>query len=147
MVMLNFFRKAPARRAEIRKNRPDSAHRRWELMKASGVPASIGIAAAFALIAIAILSLRENVVPHRPGQFAAHDIVSRVNFTFHDTRRLADAQRAARAATPRVYTEDAELWKRIETVLLAVPDQVATAASPEELREPLSRIIDGGTFD
>jgi putative nucleotidyltransferase with HDIG domain len=145
--MLNWFRKAPARRAEIRKNRPDTVTRRWELMKASGAPVSVAIAAAFALIAIAILSLREDVVPHRPGQFAAHDIVSRVNFTFHDTRKLADAQRAARAVTPRVYSEDANLWNRIETVLLAVPDQVATAASPEELREPLSKIIDAGTFD
>jgi len=111
-------------------------------MKASGAPVSVAIAAAFALIAIAILSLREDVVPHRPGQFAAHDIVSRVNFTFHDNRKLADAQRAARAVTPRVYSEDSNLWNRIETVLLAVPDQVATAASPEELREPLNKIID-----
>src|SRR5215210_1412295 len=116
--MLNLFRKAPARRAEIRKNRPDTVTRRWELMKASGVPVSIGIATAFALIAIAILSLREDVVPHRPGQFAAHDIVSSVNFTFHDTRRLADAQRAARAAARRVYTEDPALWGRIEDALL-----------------------------
>ena len=97
MLMLNPFRKAPARRAEIRKNRPDTVTRRWELMKASGVPVSVAIAAAFALVAIAILSLREEVVPHRPGQFAAHDIVSRVDFTFHDNRKLADAQRAARA--------------------------------------------------
>jgi putative nucleotidyltransferase with HDIG domain len=144
--MLNWFRKAPARRAEIRKNRPDTVTRRWELMKASGAPVSVAIAAAFALIAIAILSLREDVVPHRPGQFAAHDIVSRVNFTFHDNRKLADAQRAARAVTPRVYSEDSNLWNRIETVLLAVPDQVATAASPEELREPLNKIIDAGAF-
>jgi putative nucleotidyltransferase with HDIG domain len=144
--MLNWFRKAPARRAEIRKNRPDTVTRRWELMKASGAPVSVAIAAAFAIIAIAILSLREDVVPHRPGQFAAHDIVSRVNFTFHDTRKLADAQRAARAVTPRVYSEDSNLWNRIETVLLAVPDQVATAASPEELREPLNKIIDAGAF-
>ncbi|HEV2294633.1 MAG TPA: HDIG domain-containing protein [Tepidisphaeraceae bacterium] len=145
--MLSFFRKPPSRRAEIRRNRPDTVHRRWELMKASGVPASLAIAAAFALIAMAILSLREEVVPHRPGQFTAHDIVSRVNFTFHDTRKLAEAQRAARAATPRVYTEDPELWTKLEGVLMAVPNQIATAASPEELREPLNKIIDSGTFD
>src|SRR5215211_1962676 len=130
MLMLNYFRKAPARRAEIRKNRPDTAQRRWELMKASGVPVSLGIAAAFAIIASAILSLRAEVVPHRPGQFAAHDIVSRVDFTFHDGRKLADAQRAARGGALRVYTEDPLLWKRIEDMLLAVPDQVAIAASP-----------------
>src|SRR6476660_7046057 len=106
MLMLNLFRKAPARRAEIRKNRPDTVTRRWELMKASGAPVSVATAAAFALNATPILSLREDVVPHRPGQFAAHDIVSRVNFTFHDNRKLADAQRAARAVTPRVYSED-----------------------------------------
>ncbi|MGB7157706.1 MAG: HDIG domain-containing metalloprotein [Tepidisphaeraceae bacterium] len=145
--MLSFFRKAPARRAEIRKNRPDTVTRRWELMRASGVPVSLAIAAAFALIAIAILALREEVVPHRPGQFAAHDIVSRIDFTFHDGRKLDDAQRAARSATPRVYTEDAALWSRVEAALLAIPDQIATAASPEELREPLNKIIDSGTFD
>ena len=145
--MLNLFRKAPARRAEIRKNRPDTVHRRWELMKATGVPLSLGIAAAFALIATAILSLREEVVPHRPGQFAAHDIVSRVDFTFHDTRRLADAQRAARASALHVYGEDPNLWKRIEDLLLAVPDRVATAASPEELGEDLRKVIDSGTFE
>jgi hypothetical protein len=145
--MLNLFRKAPARRAEIRKNRPDTVHRRWELMKATGVPLSLGIAAAFALIATAILSLREEVVPYRPGQFAAHDIVSRVDFTFHDTRRLADAQRAARASALHVYGEDPNLWKRIEDLLLAVPDRVATAASPEELGEDLRKVIDSGTFE
>jgi putative nucleotidyltransferase with HDIG domain len=145
--MLNFFRKAPARRAEIRKNRPDTVTRRWQLMKASGVPVSIGIAVAFAVVAIAILSLREDVVPHRPGQFAAHDIVSRVDFTFHDTRKLADAQRTARGAAPRVYTEDPALWKRIEEKLLAIPGQVATAATPAELDEDLRNVIDSGTFD
>jgi cyclic-di-AMP phosphodiesterase PgpH len=145
--MLSFFRKAPARRAEIRKNRPDTVHRRWELMKATGVPVSLGIAAAFAIIATAILSLREEVVPHRPGQFAAHDIVSRVDFTFRDGRRLADAQRAARASALHVYAEDANLWKRIEELLLAVPDRVATAASPEELGEDLRKVIDSGTFE
>ncbi|MDQ3441928.1 MAG: HDIG domain-containing protein, partial [Planctomycetota bacterium] len=145
--MLNLFRKAPARRAEIRKNRPDTVHRRWELMKASGVPASLAIAAAFALIAIAILSLREEVVPYRPGQFAAHDIVSRADFTFHDTRRLADAQRAARSSALNVYAENPNLWKKIEDLLLAVPDRVGTAASPQELGEDLRTVIDSGTFE
>ncbi len=116
-------------------------------MKAGGVPVSLAIAVAFALIAVAILSLREEVVPYRPGQFAAHDLVSRIDFTFHDTRKLADAQRAARASALRVYSEDPAVWQRIEDLLLSVPDRVAAAASPEELGEDLRRAVDSGTFD
>jgi hypothetical protein len=145
--MLNLFRKAPARRAEIRKNRPDTVTRRWELMRASGVPVSLAIAAAFALIAIAILSLREDVVPHRPGQFAAPRY--RQPRQFHLPRRPQARRRPARRprrGPSRVHRGPA-LWGRIEDALLRVPDRVATAATPDELPDDLRKVIDSGTFD
>ena len=97
--MLSFFKKAPARRAEIRKNRPDTPARRWELWKAAGLPVSLAIATFFFIATTAILMFREEAVPYRPGQFATHDIVSRVNFAFKDKDQLAAVQRAARDQT------------------------------------------------
>src|ERR1043166_1529561 len=101
--MALFSAKSQSRRSEIRKNRPDTVERRWEQFKASGVPMSLGIAVVFCAAAVAILMLRTDVVPYRPGQFAPHDIVSRVDFTFLDKQRLADAQRRVRDAEPHVY--------------------------------------------
>jgi hypothetical protein len=47
--------------------------------------------------------LRDNVVAYRPGQWAPHDIVSRVDFAFRDDRRLSEARRLARETQPRIY--------------------------------------------
>ena len=144
--MMSFFKKAPARRAEIRKNRPDTPARRWELMKASGLPVSIAIAALFFIGASAILMFREEAVPYRPGQFATHDIVSRVNFAFQDKDLLASRQRKARDDTPRVYRASNDVWQKLQERLAALPDRVAAAPSVEALGEDLHGVFDSSSF-
>ena len=55
-------RRRGARRAEIRKNRPDSSSRRWAEFRASGTLVSLWVAAGFCLATILVMMLRENVV-------------------------------------------------------------------------------------
>jgi hypothetical protein len=76
--------KSRSRRAEIRKNRPDAAWLDWEQLRNSGALASLGIAAVFFLATSAVMMLREQVVPYRPGQWIPHDIVSRVDFSYRN---------------------------------------------------------------
>jgi putative nucleotidyltransferase with HDIG domain len=139
-------RKSISRREQIRKDRPDSVGRQWERLRAGGVVASLGIAVGFFLVASAILMLREQVVPYRPGQSVQHDIVSRVNFSFMDKRKLLEAQREAKAAEPDVYTRVGDDFKSLEEKLLALPDRAAAAASLDELPKELKNALDSGSF-
>ena len=85
-----------SRRESIRKDRPDTMVRRWGQLRASGVLTSLAIALVLAAVASAMMMLREEVVPYRPGHYVAHDIVSRVEFTVPDKEKLSAAQRRAR---------------------------------------------------
>src|SRR5688500_14619253 len=96
--------KSRSRRSEIRKNRPDTYSHSFAKLQASGMLPSIGIAAVFCVLVIAILLLREEVVPWRPGQAVPYDIVARTDFTFRDNTRRQEQQRLARERAPRVYT-------------------------------------------
>jgi putative nucleotidyltransferase with HDIG domain len=138
--------KSVSRREQIRKDRPDTRARRWERMRTSGVLVSLQIAGFFWVLATAILMLREDVVPYRPGQFAHHDIISRVDFTFMDKQRLADAQRLARQTAPHVYVAVPDAWKTLEERLLALPDRVAAAPTVQELSGELRNVLDLGAF-
>ena len=89
-----------------------------------------------------MLMLREQVVPYRPGQYVAHDIVSRVDFVYLDRQKLSDAQSKARADEPHVYATANERWRALEQKLLDLPDRVATASSREDLPAELRNIID-----
>jgi putative nucleotidyltransferase with HDIG domain len=135
-----------SRRESIRKDRPDTIVRRVAAWRASGVVTSVLIAALFAAIASTILMMREQVVPYRPGQYVAHDIVSRVEFVFPDKDKLAAAQRATRAAVPRIYAQSNEGWKTLEERLLALPDRVAPASTIEDLPAELRSIIDSNAL-
>src|SRR5678815_3817823 len=95
--------KSRSRRAEIRKNRPDAAWLDWENLRNSGVLTSLAIAAVFFLATSAVMMLREQVVPYRPGQWIPHDIVSRVDFSYRNKDRLVQMRRDRREAEPRVY--------------------------------------------
>src|SRR4051812_16652408 len=95
------LRKSGARRAEIRKNRPDADDTLMRRLRAEGGLISIGVAAFFCVVAISILVMREDVVRYRPGQWTRHDIVSRVDFSYHDDKLLAAKRQAARDAEPR----------------------------------------------
>src|SRR4051812_14921018 len=139
-------RKSVSRREQTRKDRPDTTARKWEQLRASGVIVSLQIAAIFWVAATGILMLRQEVVPYRPGQFAHHDIISRVDFTFMDKQQLAEAQRLARQNAPRVYTAVPEVWKPLEEKLLALPDLVAGVPTLNELSPELRDVLDAGAF-
>jgi hypothetical protein len=144
--MIFSSQKSQSRRTEIHKNRPDTVSRRWDQLKANGVLTSLGIAVLFCIGAVAILMLRSEVVPYRPGQYAPHDIVSRVDFQFLDKQRLADAQRRVREMEPRVYRANPNVWKPLEETLLGLPDQIADKATLSEVGQPLRKLLDTGTF-
>src|SRR5690349_19873114 len=128
------LRKSGARRAEIRKNRPDAGLTLAARLRAEGGLIALGIVAAFCIGAIAILLLRENVVQYRVGQFVHHDIVSRVEFKSRDDKRLAAVRERRREAVPRYYKPaDPDPWKVIEDRLLSLPDLVKGANSVNEL--------------
>src|SRR5438874_9347798 len=122
--------KSSARRAAIRENRPDTLSAWWEEQRKCGAVASMGIAAVFCLLAFAILSLRQEVLPFRPGQAVPNDIISRVEFSFKDKGILAERQKEARDHTPRVYSANVDkpagdAWQHLQDELLSLPDKVA----------------------
>ncbi|HYO09218.1 MAG TPA: HDIG domain-containing protein [Tepidisphaeraceae bacterium] len=144
--MFRWSRKSGFRREQIRKERPDTVSRRWERLRDDGVLVSLQIAVGFFLLASGILMLREDVVPYRPGQYAHHDIVSRVDFTYMDQQKLASAQQKARDDAPHVFSEVADAWKPLEEKLLALPDRVGAAESVEALPPELRKLLDLGSF-
>lgn len=94
--------KSSARRTAIRENRPDSSAAWWSELKASGAVTTMGIAAIFCILAFFILSLRQEVLPYRPGQAVPYDVISRVDFSYQDEGLLAEKQLEAREQA-RVY--------------------------------------------
>src|SRR5262245_31205691 len=120
-----FTRKRGARRREIRRNRPDAGIRWLREMRAEGSLATFWVAVAFFVATFAVMSLRQNVIPYRPGQYATHDIVSRVKFSFHDKDELEKKKRIAREIEPRVYVAESDQWKKLEETLVNLPQQVS----------------------
>jgi hypothetical protein len=86
-------RKYGARRTEVRKNRPDRSVNFWSDLKARGITTSLAIALVFCIIASAIVLLREDAVPYRPGQYVPQDVLSRIDFAFTDVDRLTQARK------------------------------------------------------
>jgi cyclic-di-AMP phosphodiesterase PgpH len=117
--------KSTSRRAVIREKCPDRFGGYWRDLRASGAIRSLGIAALFCALAIAIVMLREDVVSYRPGQYTPQDILSRVDFSFVDRNRLSDERQMARDSQPRVYKANREAWEVLEKNLLALPEHIA----------------------
>ena len=138
-------KKSGARRAEIRRNRPDKGGLLKEF-QADGPRISLAIAIGFCILAALILSQREQVVPYRPGQYASSDIFARVNFTYHDEYQVTNAREQARRAAPRVYATAEEPWKKLEEQLLALPDRLAKVKDVSELPPPYKDVIDAGAL-
>ena len=65
--MFRWSRRSGLRREQIRKERPDTVIRRWERLREDGILVSLQIAAAFFILASAILMLREEVVRSQRG--------------------------------------------------------------------------------
>lgn len=117
--------KSNSRRAVIRDKCPDRFGSYWRDLRASGAFRTLGIAVVFCIMAIGIVMLREDVVPYRPGQYVPQDILSRVDFTYHDRGLLIKARQDARDSQPRVYKTNGEPWSELEKSLLELPDRVA----------------------
>ncbi|MCS7034011.1 MAG: HDIG domain-containing protein [Phycisphaerae bacterium] len=137
--------KPATRRAQIRAGRPDTLRQWWDARRADGTIASVWLALLFAAGVIAILTLRDDVVPYRPGQFVGHDIVARTDFVFHDADELAAAQNRARVQTPRVYRELPSPWDLIAQKLRDLPQSVA-GLTESELRPDLQGIVSGAAL-
>ena len=144
--------KSRFRRAEIRRNRPDAARLDLDSLRSTGVLASLVIAFGFFLAASAVLLMREQVVPYRPGQWIPHDVVSRVDFSYRNKDRLADLRRERRDAEPRVYQPLAQAqqgkgdaWANLRRELSALPDKVADKDAAQ-LPERLKTILDAGAM-
>jgi putative nucleotidyltransferase with HDIG domain len=125
-------RRRGARRAEIRKNRPDSSTRRWAELRANGTLVSIWVAAGFCLATILVMMLRDSVVQYRPGDYVPSDILARVSFRYPDQDKLADLRQEKRNAEPHVFSTNGDVYRRIEDTLIRLPQQVAKL-KPDEL--------------
>lgn len=119
------FRKHPARRKEIRRQRAEAAKPWWQSLTSADALVCLGLVLIFWVTASVIVLLRENVVPLRPGQRAPHDVVGRVSFFYADPEVLADMQRAARNGRPRIYRPAGDPWSELEDRLRRLPEKVA----------------------
>ncbi len=142
--------KSSARRTAIRENRPDSSAAWWSELKASGAVTTMGIAAIFCILAFFILSLRQEVLPYRPGQAVPYDVISRVDFSYQDEGLLAEKQLEAREQAPRVYKANVDKsagdsWQALQDELLTLPDKVA-GLTLNELPPKLKDLLDNGTL-
>jgi putative nucleotidyltransferase with HDIG domain len=118
----------------------------WHRLRERGGLPSLGIAAVFCLGLIALFMAREQVVPYRPGQYIAHDITARVDFSFFDADAYSHQVDLARKAAPRVYRQvPGDLWASLQQDLLELPDRVQDA-KPEQLDPPLRDILDSGAL-
>jgi hypothetical protein len=117
-------RKYGARRTEVRKNRPDRGGNVFSELKARGVLGSLGVALAFALVASAIVTLREDAVPYKPGQYVPQDVISRVDFAFRDSERLAKVRQEKRESLPHVYKSTGDAWGALQAALSELPERV-----------------------
>ena len=108
-------------------------------LRAEGGLASIGVAVGFCVLSSLILLMREDVVRYRPGQWVNHDIVSRVDFSYPDEKKLANDRENAKLMTPRVYKiAEEDPWKAAEDDLLSLPDRVKGGSSLELQRASAS---------
>ena len=106
---------------------------------------SLAIAGVFWIAITALLLLRNQVVPYRPGEYVPHDIVARVDIRFKDDALLDNVIKQRRESAPRVYRRVAvDPWDTIRDYLLKLPDTVRD--QPQELDEPLRDILDSGSI-
>src|SRR4051794_4051770 len=138
-------RRRGARRQEIRKNRPDSSSRRFAELRANGTLTSLWVAALFCVATILVLLLRENVVPHRPGEYSPTDIPARVGFVFADKDKLIELQQRKRDIEPRVYSPNADVYRILQDLLVNLPQNVAKL-QPDELPPKLKEVLDSASL-
>jgi len=137
--------KPGTRRAHIRAGRPDTFRQWWELRRADGSVGSFWIAVVFVALVMVVMSLRAQVIPLKPGQFAPHDIVARTAFVYHDIDQLTEARNKARSDQPRVYREEPNPWDFIQGKLNDLPSRLA-GLSEAELPPELQGVVEGAAL-
>lgn len=142
---MSIRRKPGTRRAEIRKNRPAAESSVVARVMAEDNQMSVVIVVLFAIAAAVILMLRPLAVPYRPGQWIAHDIVSRIDFRYRDASALETARTTARNSEPRIYRPTGDQWGRLQDALLILPDKIAKQKL-EQLPDDLRSIFDNATL-
>lgn len=129
---------------------PDLRCRLTELARRQGVVVSVAILLTFFLITAGLMLMREEVLPYRPGQHVAQDIVSRVDFAYMDKERLLHARQEARDRVIRVYKSDDKAWERLQGNLLELPDRMAARTieeTPEAVRGMFHLQVGGTILD
>ncbi|HEX8342733.1 MAG TPA: HDIG domain-containing protein [Tepidisphaeraceae bacterium] len=139
---MGLFRQIGPRRAEIRKNRPDRPASVYEKLLRSENQIALAIVVGFTLITAGMVVFsRPNVVPWRVGQFAAYDIVARVDFSYDDPEQLKTARQNARDREARVYKAVDDPLIKIAGDLKTLPEKVV-GRRVDELDAPLKSILD-----
>ncbi len=137
--------KSRSRRTEIRKNRTDTLGHSWRKLQQSGAMPTVFVAMGFCGVVIAILMMRDEVLPYRPDQAVLSDVVARVDFSFFDPNRLTALQTEASQMSPRIYRPGANVWADLESKLLDLPGQVSVG-NLDAVPEPLKSILDAGSI-
>ncbi|HWB52576.1 MAG TPA: HDIG domain-containing protein, partial [Tepidisphaeraceae bacterium] len=132
------FHRSNPRRDEVHRSRPDVPPRLLARLRAAGARGSVIIAFVFLVIVSAILMLREDVVSYRPGQYVAQDIISRVDFAYHDSELLHRYRQQARDRVAHVYKPNGDVWGDLEAKLRQLPDEVA-GKSLDDLPDTLKK--------
>ncbi|HEY1683116.1 MAG TPA: HDIG domain-containing protein, partial [Tepidisphaeraceae bacterium] len=117
------FHRTNPHREEIRRCRPEQ--RITTRLRSAQTRGALAIAAVFLVLASAILMLRESVLSYRPGQYVAQDIISRVDFVYHDSEQLHHYREQARERITHVFKSNGDVWSDIESKLRQLPDDMA----------------------
>jgi cyclic-di-AMP phosphodiesterase PgpH len=136
------FRRIRPRRQQVRESRPDLAQV-WRSIQAPQIAWAVAIAVGFWLLAVAITSLREQMVRVRPDQYLRDDVTARVEFSSIDPERINEVRQAARAAAPSVYHVNPNCFDQIQRVLTALPEDAA-GRMPEQM--PSEPAVDSATL-
>jgi putative nucleotidyltransferase with HDIG domain len=116
------------------------------VVRQEGVATAVVVALAFFLVTSGLMLMRSEVLPYRPGQHVAQDLVSRVDFTFMDKDRLLRARQEARDRVTRAYKPHEKVWERLQGKLLELPDRMAARSVEETPASVLAlfRVGEGG---
>ncbi len=129
--MWPFERKIRQRRLEVRKNIPTQRGALWRRFAAAGGPGSLGIAAAFFVIAAASVVLPPESFNYREGQVAAK-IYARIDFRAPNAQWTEEARDHAGNQTASIYAPSQGLLSEVEAQLQALPGKAKNAAGDEK---------------
>src|SRR4051812_49140017 len=87
------------------------------------------------------MSVRENVVPYRPGEYTPTDILARSAFRFADSDELAKQRRVRQEMEPRVYSPNGDVYQHLRELLVNLPQRVVK----DELPAEQNRLLDAGS--